>query len=84
MAGVSVVTRKIKPKIPSNVETEKPKLKVKYDDLVLPNLIAIGVSSGGPNTLQIVFSKNFELKLRFGLITKCSFACSFLKKTIPH
>ncbi|MFA9391091.1 MAG: chemotaxis-specific protein-glutamate methyltransferase CheB [Prolixibacteraceae bacterium] len=62
MAGVSVVTRKIKPRIQMAVESAKPKVKINSSALKIPELVAIGVSSGGPNTLQIVFSK---ISMRF-------------------
>lgn len=57
MAGVSVITRRIKPRIPLNLPKDKPKLSIKPTDLKVPEIVAIGVSSGGPNTLQVVLSK---------------------------
>lgn len=57
MAGVSVVTRKLKPRISASIKTEKPKLKLNSEELILPDIVAIGVSSGGPYALQVIFSK---------------------------
>jgi two-component system chemotaxis response regulator CheB len=57
MAEVSVITRKPRLKEKPSTTPVSVRQKVQFEDLILPEIIAIGVSSGGPQALQIVFSK---------------------------
>jgi two-component system, chemotaxis family, protein-glutamate methylesterase/glutaminase len=55
MSEVSVITRKHKaPSLPKPV---KIKAQINNIEVGIPSVVAIGVSSGGPQTLQVVFSK---------------------------
>jgi two-component system chemotaxis response regulator CheB len=62
MAEVTVITRKLKPRIPVPAVSSAAFSKELFDIISLPKIIAIGVSSGGPQALQIVFS---EITARF-------------------
>ncbi|MFZ4463354.1 MAG: chemotaxis-specific protein-glutamate methyltransferase CheB [Bacteroidales bacterium] len=57
MAEVNVITRKPKIKEAPAPPPVSVRQKVLIEDLILPDVIAVGVSSGGPQALQIVFSK---------------------------
>jgi two-component system chemotaxis response regulator CheB len=57
MSEVSVVTRKRKHLIYDKPKRPLISSTVAFDEIELPEIVAIGVSSGGPQTLQVVFSK---------------------------
>jgi two-component system chemotaxis response regulator CheB len=56
MAEVPVVTRRIKPLVKPPVIIPAVTQKVNISEIEAPEIVAIGASSGGPQTLQIVFS----------------------------
>jgi two-component system, chemotaxis family, protein-glutamate methylesterase/glutaminase len=55
MSEVSVITRRIK--APSPPKPVKIKAQINNIEITIPSVVAVGVSSGGPQTLQVVFSK---------------------------
>jgi two-component system chemotaxis response regulator CheB len=57
MAEVTVVTRKLKPKAIAPMVSAGKFNKAVVEISSIPQIIAIGVSSGGPQVLQVVFSK---------------------------
>ncbi len=57
MSEVSVVTRKTKPIIINSPKDLYNNRKIIGEESLMPDLVAIGVSSGGPQTLQKIFSR---------------------------